>query len=134
MLNERENIGITNELVSAEAIDDVAKFLNNTKGIVRKTGPFEAKIEDDYSVTIVADNGWCMIYPPMNDTWAVFVNLLSSWDESSKETFEAIIKCIIYPVSTRIVDIDKEYLEDIIKAHSELTKRVVTRGEPDSNN
>lgn len=98
--------------------------LDELAGLKREMGPFCAEIKkEDLSIELKASSGWIVNIPPLTETWAIWAELLKTWDESAQRVVNYIVKGVIFPCVMRLTDIDNEYIADILTAHERLTER-----------
>jgi len=117
---------------------DATSFLEELKnklhGIgVREFGAFAARFDDELNIIVESSSGWMVKYPFGNETWAILSNWLDRWDEAAQKSVERFVKVVVFPSSVRLSDIDGEYLEDILMAHSNLNDRNLESGKQAAN-
>ncbi|MBQ0113651.1 MAG: hypothetical protein KBT03_11010 [Bacteroidales bacterium] len=97
------------------------EFYKNLKGKKVSIGGFNLELSENLELTISAISGvFSCKYAPGTLTWGLLVGFIG---DNNVKPVENFIKTILYPSAMRFHDIDYTYVEDIIRAHSELTKR-----------
>ena len=107
----------------------LSALLESVRGIRREFGSFAAYVDENMDLVVCAKSGWRTVYPSGTETWAVLCSWLADWD--NKEARDAIynfVHVLLFPTSVRVLHIDGRYIEDIVRAHSELTERMVAAG------
>lgn len=110
-----------------EIIDEIHRLMSSLVGVKRVFGNFSANITEEGEVEVSSVNGWKICYPAFTETWAVLANWIDKWDDTSKESFENFIKVIVFPTSMRLIDMDEDYIKDIVTAHINLTDRIIEK-------
>lgn len=114
-----------------EIIEDVTEIVARLVDTKREFGSFSLEFTGTLDVKITAISGWSVTYPYGNETWVILANWADRWDDESIKSIENFIKVLVYPTSVRLLDVDEEYLNDILRAHINLTSRTIKNGDGD---
>lgn len=107
------------EMFDMSKIEEIA-------GLKREMGPFSIEVQkDDLSIVMRASSGWMVSVPPLTETWAVWCEMLRSWNEDAQRVINLMVKGVVFPCAMRLIDVDSEYIADIMTAHEKLTERKI---------
>lgn len=109
-------------------IEEMNKHFEKCRGVTRESGPFTVRVLKDMRISVRTVSGFQIIYPAYTGEWAIMMAWIDRWNEDDIRTFDGFIKCVVFPSATRIVDIDAEYVQTIVKAHTDLTERNEKKG------